>query len=235
MASYIVITTGPNHNNDPQGKWNVTGKQSFRVIVTAYNSNGTVDTSYNKTITIYADNGAGSYPYQLGSGTPSNGQANITCNPLSQIYGTNPFRRVIARSSDGLESSPIDIAVYFYIYGTVEFYENCDGTPSYKKQTACVPNGLPANSKFVALPATGLCNKSVYISRFSSGTFLSAPVRDVGPFRTSDPYWNTGNYPTSYNADIDISDGLATDLGISYGCNGTTPYGGSNVLWRFTS
>lgn len=232
MATSLVITTGPNHNNDPQGKWNVTGKQSFRVIVTAYNSNGTVDTGYNKSISIYADDGAGSYPYSLGSGTPSNGQANITCNPISQIYGTNPLRRVIAKNSE-LQSSPIDIAIYFYIYGTVEFYINCDGTESYKKQTACSSNGLPQNSKFVALPSTGLCNKNIYISKTSTGSFLTAPVKDVGPFRTSDAYWNTGDYPTGYNADIDISDGLATDLGISYGCNGKAPWGGSNVLWRF--
>ncbi|AAM23709.1 hypothetical protein M2349_001937 [Caldanaerobacter subterraneus subsp. tengcongensis MB4] len=233
MATLLKISTGPNHNADPQNEWNVTAKKSFRVIITAYDVYGNVDTSYNKIVNIYADDGKGNYPYQIGSAQALNGQATVWCNPLTIIYGTNPFRYIIARDIDGLQSLPIRIAVYFYVYGSIEFHTNCDGTLSYGAQTACVPNGLPPNSIFVALPATGLCNKSIYISTSSTGTFKKSQILDVGPWRTNDPYWNTGNYGI-YRADIDISDGLATQLGIPYGCNGSTPWGGAYVLWRFS-
>lgn len=233
MATSLRITTGPNHNTDPQGEWNVTAKNSLRVIVTAYDDYGNIDTNYNKVVNVYADNGSGSYPYQIGSAQASNGQATIWCNPITTIYGTNPFRYVIARDVDGLQSPSIRIAVYFYVYGSIEFHTDCDGTLSYGAQTACVPSGLPPNSVFVALPSTGLCSKRIYISTSYTGPFRNPQVLDVGPWRTNDPYWNTGNYGT-YPADIDISDGLATQLGISYGCNGNTPWGGANVLWRFS-
>ncbi|MGH2330619.1 hypothetical protein ACRB80_01870 [Thermoanaerobacter mathranii] len=61
------------------------------------------------------------YPYQIGSAQALNGQATIWCNPLTIIYRTNPFRYVIARDIGGLQSSPIRIAVYFYVYGSKNF------------------------------------------------------------------------------------------------------------------
>jgi len=106
------------------------------------------------------------------------------------------------------------------------------GALSYGAQTSCNPSGLPEDSVFVALPSTTVpCNTNVIVDY--AGTQVTAPLKDRGPMTVSDAYWNDDGLPQFPSRAIDLSDGLASDLGMSWGCSGSTPYGGGTVKWRF--
>lgn len=155
---------------------------------------------------------------------------------LRTVEGTGHTRWIMASdTSDNVAPDDDTMNMWFSVTATVEFYRNCpwpDGPLSYGATTACVPGGLPPDSVFVALPSTTVpCNTGVIVKYGDNSQ--TAPLKDRGPKTTSDAYWNDDGLPEYPGHAIDLSDGLASDLGISYGCNGSTPYGGGNVKWRF--
>jgi hypothetical protein len=89
-----------------------------------------------------------------------------------------------------------------------------------------VPQGFSTPFPFVALTAN-VCGANLIIRNSQNGATQSTTVLDLGP-STNRPYWNDGNIPSIGGC---ISDSLADQLGVSYGCNPNVGQG--SVVWRF--
>ncbi len=94
---------------------------------------------------------------------------------------------------------------------------------------------IRGNDIFVALPSRDALNVSVELYNPASGRRLTAPVLDVGPWNTNDPYWLTNSRPqaesgkdlygrTTNGAGIDLSNRVFRELGLKN--NGW-------IYWRF--
>ena len=160
------------------------------------------------------------------------GQVQVTLLVIDSSPG-NSCCRTYALNSSLVTQAVGFINVWFDVQATVEFYANCDGTLSYGAQTSCSTTAYPANSKFVALPFREPCGTTVMIRDLDNNSSNTAPFDDVGPMTTTDSYWTTSGIPQNPDHAIDLSDGFASLLGISYGCNNGFGFGGANVLWRF--
>jgi hypothetical protein len=110
-------------------------------------------------------------------------------------------------------------------------FVSCPNLGSYLCQTAYT-NGYSAPTAFVAVTAsdrTNLYNNTVTV-RYGSARATTF-IGDAGP-TLGNYYWNTGTPPSIGGC---LSDLLATNLGVSNGCSGSTPYGSATVFWRFGS
>lgn len=157
---------------------------------------------------------------------------------LKTVAGTSATRDLTVADTSKSISSMQNVFVWFQVTMDVEFWKNCNFTScpnvgSYFCQTACRTGGFPNKTEFVGLTSrvcgSGLLVKAMTGSGWSATS--STTVEECGPIPgCTDNYWNTGAVPSSGGC---LSDLLATNLGISNGCNGSTPFGRAAVLWRF--
>jgi len=112
-------------------------------------------------------------------------------------------------------------------------------TTSYLACQAGQPSGYTTKTAFLAVTNSdkaNLFNQAVTVRVGASRS--TAFIGDAGPVLNS-PYWNTGNVPiysgTTSTKGGCLSDLLATNLGVSNGCNSQgVPFGGPvTVVWRF--
>ena len=154
---------------------------------------------------------------------------------ISIVYNNNGYRSIKATDSNALTSAATTVGVWFNVWMNVEFYTNCDGSAGYSAQTACDPGGLPQGSNFLSLPySQAICGLHTYVSLSTTQNPTSTTVQEVGPNPLGNNYWNTGNYSNSSSDVLGcVSDGLATLIGMGYGCSGGQPTGGGSIYWRF--
>ncbi len=246
-ATHLAFTTFPTaiaSDSDP----NVIGQTAFSVTVGALNPDNSVDTTYTGArVMVYADDGAGNFPFQIGAGTFQNGLASVSCSPLTTVYGTNGIngtRLLKAIDTNQKTSAPFNIAIYFNVWFRLETCMHCinDTILGYCENpagTACDHTKLPPNSVFIALPyvaSQSPCFLSIRITTTTSasGPLVQTTVHDRGPVLDNN-YWNTGNYMLVNNGRWGcVSDGLADLLGIPHGCGPDGhAFGDSPVYWRF--
>jgi hypothetical protein len=218
----------------------ITSGELFTVTVKAVKcSDESIYAGYRGTITFSTDDGApnitlpANYTFTAGD---AGSHTFTSAVKLRTVDGTGHTRWLKAEDiEEGAAPGEDTMNVWFEVGATVEFYQNCPhpgGALSYGATTACVEEGLPPDSVFVALPSTTVSCDTQVIVKYGGNT-ETAPLKDRGPKTTSDAYWNDDGIPAFPNRAIDLSDGLADDLGMSYGCNGDSPFGGGTVKWRF--
>ena len=94
-------------------------------------------------------------------------------------------------------------------------------------------NTIGADDVFAALPSRDALDENIEI--FYNGKTITAPVWDVGPWNTNDPYWLTGAPPQAESgldmagrvtngAGVDLSNKVYWDLNVK---------GNDWVYWRF--
>ncbi len=94
---------------------------------------------------------------------------------------------------------------------------------------------IQENDIFVALPSRSALNRNIEL--FYAGNRLVAPVWDVGPWNTKDPYWLTNSRPqaesgidlfgrTTNRAGIDLSNGAFRALDLK---------NNDWIYWRFVN
>lgn len=215
----------------------IIARQAFTIGVTALTSAGYPDTSYNGTVTVYANSQSSDTAYQIGTVNIVNGTGTSTSLKITSVYGTGSSRKITVVDQYSNRASAT-VGVWFQ--GSASSFDA--GT-----KAACGPTPPTYD---VALPATSLCGQGVAVYNPNSGITLAASVWDVGPWVPcgtcpEDRYWNTGNVPfaevnkgksrsslcgancgsTINGAIIDLGIKLMSDLGGS----GTI----SNAIWRF--
>ncbi|MFD0695432.1 hypothetical protein ACFQZT_15120 [Paenibacillus sp. GCM10027628] len=221
----------------------VIARKAFTISVTALTS-GIPDTSYNGSVTIYANSASSDTAYTLGSVYLSNGSGTSGSLTISSVLGNGSGRKITVRDSYGNTSS-VSVGVWFQGDATTfdgHTGDYCGNTPP---------------TYYVALPAYSSvlpCGTSVVVYNPGTGKSVTAQRYDVGPFVpyhscSEDPYWQTGNIPFNvqhkgetrgtlcgYPSDTTKINGAIIDLGIptaqALGSSGydTIP----NALWRFT-
>lgn len=233
MAYYFEIRGSQAVSAEGYYPMSVISNQAFSINVIARNRDGTVDTNYNGSATIYANSETSDTAYQLGTLQFSQGYATSGSLIIRSVLGTGSGRKITV--TNGVITGSISTGVWFQVPMTVECPYGTSSQPyGYTQQTSCGPQ--PAGKAFVALPAVVGCGVSVVVHVPNGGT-VTVPIEDVGPYNTNDPYWNGTGIPANTQnggAGIDGSDGTWNALGLTnYSCSYSNPYGNQTVQWRF--
>ncbi len=224
-----TIDSLPNQvSGDPTGT-SIINAESFAVVVSVYDDSG--NPAVDVSVVVYASGSP------IGSAlTNYLGQATIQCKALRGVSGTSSGRDITVSSEYGQTS--VSIPLWFPVTMTVECpYATVSQPEGYTQTTACGPQ--PDGKAFVALPAPLTCGTEVLVKSTVTGTHISVPVDDVGPYLTDNPYWNGSGVPANTennDAGLDASDGTWNALGLSgdFGCSYSNPFGNTGVLWRFS-
>jgi hypothetical protein len=128
----------------------------------------------------------------------------------------------------GMDSfnSPSDSQNWYHVFATQE---------GLIGGTTATGHVIQENDIFVALPSRSALNREVEL--FYQGNTLVAPVRDVGPWNTRDPYWLSNSRPqaesgmdlygrTTNRAGIDLSNETFRSLSMT---------NNDWVYWRFVN
>ena len=218
-----------------QGETNsVVSGQSAQVKVEALSTSGAVFTGYRGTVQFSSTDTVASLPGNYTYTATDAGVHNFNVT-LRTVAGTSATRGLTVRDAATSISTTKNISVWFHVAMDVEFWKNCGFVScpnfgSYFCQTAYKPAGWPQPQSFIALTqsSTSLANRTITVR---NGTLRQVSfVGDAGPV-LNQPYWNTGSPPPSTAGCL--SDVLAGNLGIANGCNGSVPFGGGTVFWRF--
>ncbi|SMF77941.1 hypothetical protein SAMN05661091_1506 [Paenibacillus uliginis N3/975] len=219
----------------------IIARQNFTVSVIARNSNGTIDTAYNSTLTVYANSTSSDTAFTIGTINMSSGRGTSSNLNITSVYATGSSRKITVKASNGDQANKL-VGVWFKGKAS-EFNDttvSCQGT-------------LP--SRYIALPQTGHCSDNVIVHNTGTSKSVTALVKDVGPWVPcgtclADPYWNTGTVPwaetnkdkdrsklcgsnckyTVNGAIIDLSKLIMDDLGVTGTANTRSL---NNALWRW--
>lgn len=246
MAQVLYFTIAKNAPGEDVYSGSVIAREPFKITGGALvDTAGGPVKSFNATVPVYANSSSSLLGFQIGSVTFREGIITDSTNmTISSVYNQDPSRKITIQAN-GLTAT-VEVGVWFK--GDASWFEGSND--SY-----CVGNYGPLPTYYVALPAYGLCTKSVKLYNPNTGKKATGQVWDVGPFFDAnwcngDPYWNTGTTPKSITykgmtrcqvckpndstctdtrvingAIIDISKSLRDALGGS----GTIP----NAQWRF--
>jgi hypothetical protein len=213
----------------------VVSGQSAQINVQAIDTLGGVFNLYTGTVHFSSTDTAAALPADYTFTSADNGahMFNIT---LKSFSATSATRDLTVKDNAAAISTTQNINLWFNVFMDVERWKNCNfvscpNLGSYLCQTAYT-NGYSAPTAFVAVTAsdrTNLYNNTVTV-RYGSARATTF-IGDAGP-TLGNYYWNTGTPPSIGGC---LSDLLATNLGVSNGCSGSTPYGSATVFWRFGS
>jgi hypothetical protein len=179
--------------------------------------------------TLVAGESVSQSPVQMSQGL---GQTTVVIKVIDG--STSPSCcRTYALAASGATPTTAQVRVWFPATMDIERWKNCNFSScpnlgSYFCTSSCVTQGFSSPFPFVALTAD-VCGANILIKNrdITSAPIVATTVLDVGP-STNSPYWNTGSIPSLGGC---ISDSLATQLGVSFGCNPNVGQG--NMLWRF--
>jgi hypothetical protein len=208
--------------------------QQFEILIEAVDDSGNVDISNNSTVTVTSSRTLDSSETGLPSSLSLSNGSYPKFLTLNRVNGTDTGTTF--RFKPGGRGS-LDFGLYTY-FNVIASREGLVGGT-----TAC-GHTITSNDHFVALPATGLCNKGVVLRNGGAGNAVFTNVLDVGPWfphasaTTGNPcvgggdaYWNNGGIPRvetsscdSDDAGIDLADGTFSDLRLT---------GNARILWRF--
>ena len=142
---------------------------------------------------------------------------------LYAYAGSNP---VMGIDPWGLCSSDTNSSTWYYVLATRE------GLVGKKTATGMI---IQETDIFVALPSRQGLNKTVQLYNPVNDLSLIAPVRDVGPWNTKDPYWATNSRPQAESG-TDLYGRRTNGAGIDLSNEATRRLGFKNsawVIWRF--
>lgn len=221
----------------------VISRKPFTLSVTALNG-GIPDTSYNSTITVYANSSSSDTAYQLGTFAVSGGSGTSGSLTITSVLGNGSGRKITVADGYGNRAS-VTVGVWFQ--GDATTFDGHTGD-------AC---GNNPPQYYVALPATLSslpCGTNVVVYNPANGKYVTAQRYDVGPFVpyhscSEDLYWQTGSIPFNvqhknevrgaicgYPSDTTVINGAIIDLGIptAKALGGTGYDTIPNAIWRFT-
>jgi hypothetical protein len=171
----------------------VAARVPFTATIKMLNTNGSVNTSFNGTIYLYANSPTDDRAFSLGTATLSSGSGSASGLVISRIYNLSASRRVTAVSfvSGYYAETYVDVGVWFK--GDASWYNDA-------KQVCDNQGTRPVN--YIALPGASLCNKNIRVYNPNTSQSATGKVWDVGPFFDSyccnyDEYWYTGTAPKS--------------------------------------
>jgi hypothetical protein len=183
---------------EPDGSPGVIAGQQFPVVLQAINSSGSIDLAFNGNVSVSRSRTLDSSEIDLPNTVTLSGGSFTQQVMFNRVNGTDQGTTLRFTPSGGT-SVDIPITTYFRVVATREGLVG--GT------TAC-GHTITQNDHFVALPATGLCNKNVVLMNTTPSGQILTTVRDVGPWFPNgtatqgnpcvggdDPYWNTGGVP----------------------------------------
>lgn len=206
----------------------------FNINVTKTDSSGNVDGSYSGTASVYANSSTSNTAYFLGNVSLYLGQGTLSGATIHSVLGNGSSRKITVTDTYG-NSGSLDVGVWFQVTMTVECANDTVASPGYTTQTSC--GAQPSGTAFVALPYTTACGTQVSVHSNSTGRTATVPLKDHGPYSTTDNYWNGTGVPSNTqnnNAGIDGSDALWNQLGLTgYSCSYSNPSGNTTVQWRF--
>lgn len=126
--------------------------------------------------------------------------------------------------ADIVNDSPSDLQSWYYVFGTRE---------GLVGKTTATGHIIQENDVFVALPSRTVLNMQVEL--FYKGNSLVAPILDVGPWNTKDPYWLTNSRPQAESG-IDMFERKTNSAGIDLSNEAFRKLGLKNndwIYWRF--
>jgi hypothetical protein len=165
----------------------------FTATLKMLNTNGSVNTSFNGTIYLYANSPTDDRAFSLGTASLSAGSGSASGLVISRVYDLGASRRVTAVCflSGHYAETYVDVGVWFKGKATIytDTEQACDnyGTTPVK----CV--ALPG-------PVGSLCNKSIRVYNPNTSMSSTGKFWEVGPFFdvnccNFDEYWYTGTVP----------------------------------------
>jgi hypothetical protein len=208
--------------------------QSAQVQVQAFDNMGNQFPGYRGTVHFSSTDAAATLPADY-TFVASDAGSHVFNATLKTVVGTGPQRDLtVTDTASGIHATQ-NIYVWWQVNMDVEFWKECNFVQcpqlgSYFCATAYNPSGYAQKTAFLAITASSstLANQSIKVR--NGPLSQVAFVGDAGPVLNY-PYWNTGAPPPTVAGCL--SDLLATNVGISNGCNGSTGYGGGVILWRF--
>ncbi len=209
--------------------------QAANVQVQAIDNLGQVFSAYRGTVHFSSTDASATLPSNYTFNSTDAGTHTFSAT-LKTVSGTTATRDFTVTDQTANVTATDNIYVWWYVFMDVERWKNCNfascpSLGSYFCQTAYQPSGYPQATSFLAVTYSSsgtLYNRSVTV-RYGTGR-SSSIIGDAGPVLGQN-YWNTGNTPPSTAGCL--SDVLATNVGMTNGCNGGTPYGQGNIYWRF--
>lgn len=245
---YNVVVTPPNQANDPHASYSVIGHEAFTSTVEVTDAAGNPVTSYNSTVTLYANDGSTHLAYNIGSATATADVARITSTSLNRVFGETGSTRLLTGVDTYSDEGTATVTVWWKGYATEIASTSSAGY-------ACGYD----SGYVVALPVaktTVACGTEVYVQNPANGRTYEAERYDVGPWVPcgtcgDDSYWTSGDTPWAVAHDGQARcDICCTSCGSSCGCgltvNGaiidlssnlmkalTTGTAIDNAIWRF--
>jgi hypothetical protein len=222
----------------------IIARTPFAATVKMLNANGSVNTSFNGTVNLYANSPTDDKAFSIGTANLVSGSAIAYNLVISRVYNLGASRKITAVYSSGGGGNETSLYVGVWFKGDVSCYNDAG--------QYCDSQGTrPTNYIALPGPASSLCNQSVRVYNPHSSLSANGKVWDVGPFFDAnccndDEYWHTGTVPKSQTykdqdrydvcgpscphktitgAIIDISEAMRNSLGAS----GTI----TNAYWRF--
>jgi hypothetical protein len=208
--------------------------QSAQVQVQAFDYLGNQFSAYQGTVHFSSTDTMAALPADY-TFVPADAGSHVFNVTLKTVVGTGPQRDLTVKDTASGISATQNIYIWWQVNMDVEFWKECNFVQcpelgSYYCATSYNSSGYGQKTAFLAITASSstLANQSIKVRNGSQSQV--AFIGDAGPILNY-PYWNNGAAPPTVAGCL--SDLLATNVGISNGCNGSTGYGGGVILWRF--